>query len=39
MSDNKEADLPADKALDDELNETDLNRVVGGKKVSPIDRT
>ncbi len=36
MSNNQDSKLPADKALDDELSEADLNQVVGGKKIAPI---
>ena len=35
MSNYPDSKLPADKALDDELSEADLNQVVGGKKVGP----
>ncbi len=37
MSKNQDSKPPADKALDDELSEVDLNQVVGAKKVAPID--
>ncbi len=29
--------LPSDVALEDELSEADLNQVIGGKKVGPIE--
>jgi hypothetical protein len=37
VSKNQDSKPPTDKALDDELSEIDLNQVVGGKKVAPID--